>query len=501
MICALQFRSCFFCSKSDLAVPTGTVKVLASLVREAMTRLSTVHKPALLPPMRALNVDAGSLGCREAAAWASNCDGPFQLVTNVAQVPLLLLHLAVALGITFTAHRWHCTGVSMDAICMVITFGCLRSSTHRNDTTEMPTLLCSYVWDSDVHSKSKQRPTPPVECNCPFKLYVRIDLPFATNQERICCSSMALLSCRATVELPLGNNHGSTHSPRPGVSPLYNGVLLAPTPTTTGEALDDFHFPLHPDITAFVCYLHSQDLDTATITRLAQAYATWLHPIFVKYPDVSTAAAPHRVICQSTGFPPPCSLKNNFVPDNAGVLDGSVIDSEHCSSGCETATACDFNGSGCESAASGSGGCEPTVARVSGCDSVADEPEACSQMDVHENGSCGAATVSESPDDSPLALLSSAATQISADVLKSHAIADGLEEVVITRATPLLSLLQNLHLPHAFSCFSWFLTETRVSSFTQWLQLRRRGGKNTWAFFLQDFLPAYIDKTWAAVNV
>lgn len=385
--------------------------------------------------------------CSRCALWArENSSIPCSVETVIRAAPTLLAQVAVNLGITFTASRVHYNKTDV-----VLTYRCFRAKTHPDGIADPhappPDMLISVAVGEDVHNKPERRPSPTVDCGCPFTLRLRV---FVASEDG---AYYVLSTCRAILEFPTSPGwHGDTHSPD----------TVDSTPIVNGVACDWYLKPVHPDVVQFMRFLASRGIAVTVIARLAQDYMNWLRVFYRKDPLISTAAAPHRILQLSTGVPPVVNLRHDYSTAADGVDD---FDPELAQ--------------------------EPLQALPPTSESPTDEASEAHAAEVLVDLANRSLAIDEQ-DDRDLALQA-----VEPGVLE--AISDaGTSDLMphFSRSDSLASVLQVLQQYRAYSDFSWIANVDKVSSFAQHLQSRKRKGRSAWQHFLQATIPAYMEAGW-----
>lgn len=380
--------------------------------------------------------------CASAAKWiALHSDIPCSVPTNAAAAPLFLIHTAVQLGITFTCRTQHFVERRSDNVTeLVLTYRCLRSGTHRDvgELSHLPELVISARLGEDIVEKGKRRRSPLCSCDCPFLLRLRVDLPKAMRHTAD-SSSTTLESLRVSVEFPFSPGwHGDTHFPDRAEPVCVDGVSVPRAPRVDGEADDSYFDPLHPFIQRLLYSLAKSDVTAQQASRIAQAYMTWLRPLFVRYPDILTSWIPCQILMLSSGRAPTFCMRNHeeFYLDSC---DPYVLDDDH-----KIAKACEVVSSTAQVPMNSS---DDQPVEASGTSSVITTP---ALTDANHGSALDllAVAATESPtlnSDAPLAL-------------------QGRD----FRRLSLPDNLRRLGQEYAYSCCSWLLNDRAVGSMFQW---------------------------------
>jgi hypothetical protein len=157
-------------SKQDLALlPSILASARDVLKKSIYKRVVSPSSPASSPRLRSAvlqtctTVVTDDDTARLAVKWVlTRLDSPSRIQTTVSLAPLLLALIANAVYITISAQRsktnHDSAGESLSCMEVVLTYRCMRASSHRDDDEAMP-LLSSYFWNGKPVQRKK---TPPI---------------------------------------------------------------------------------------------------------------------------------------------------------------------------------------------------------------------------------------------------------------------------------------------------------------------------------------------------
>ena len=410
--------------------------------------------------------------CHDAAAWvASNADKPCKVSTNASAAPLLWAHLTAKLAVTVTARNWYVTHNYETA---VFVYRCIRCSTHAS-TDETPGLAVSAdLGDFGVFDKTQQRRAPSRTCGCPFVGQLRVSF----SPQLLSSASIDLDKISATLEFPSSAGwHGGTHTPDLSSSTRACCAPAASAPRTEGEAKDASFFPLHPDVVRYLCSLLKGGVSVQTTTKLVQQYMNWLRPLFLRHPDIITAASPHQILMKSSGSAPLVSRRSrtnewvtdcgDFLPVDGGVSNAGTPQSSEQSVSCESRAGVLEEEAACEGSATDAG--SQAVIRAGSDDVEGAFPTTnAALIDAAANCPSNCEAPPASANSTDYGSLAALAAEDSETRLNNTARVSTAELAKVVKKPTLDAALRLLNQRPTYSAFNWFVDTDAVSSTNQW---------------------------------
>ena len=421
--------------------------------------------------------------CRNCADWVqANVDIPTYVETTAAAAPLLMSYIAAELGITVSNRHISYSTPSHRLLCVLFSYECFRSSSQYCSGDEIPHLAISIAMDDEVHFKPGRMQSPQRQCNCPFVCYVRIFLQ-ADDAGLATFSEADLTSFQAFVEFPYSAGwHNGTHVPRAGPYPNVCGAYTVPTCSTPGVALDEIFMPWHPRVLQ-ILHFFCHTLSAAQFVRLIQPFLRWLHPLFLRNPDVSVSY-PNHIVQQATGIPVYAPLKNSANTFRDDCYADNCRDQQSGSRASEVTK-----------------GFAPILLRPAHTEKDAGAVLAAVSMISETPGSANANA----------GRVHTIRSSASRDATFSGESAEALDNVIsaeVFSSSPKLSVSKNSSLAESrsnlgqhpsYTAMRWTTDEADVSHKLQWMQRLRRRGMSALDFFLDVTVPAMIEKKWGQV--